>query len=290
MGEGDRDSSTGEALSRRPWPEPKASHSPVAAGLHEGAEPCRAQSPGRPASGSPQCPRPPSPRRAAQPELVPGGGRRSRVALPAEPSVPRASTQASPAVAFVVCPNSADPALPGSEVWRASPIRPPTGLRQAAARGPPAPGVPEVPRPPPHLSPGSAPQGGSARPGPTPLPRNAPVPWGRGQPPWASGPSEGEAGARPRPQHPPQPGQECRRPAATRGLPPSRPATTQPPSGREEASGSSVRDRGPAPRRSPASCLRSSSADCSSVILPTKSPGCRRDFDGLRTSSDGGWS
>lgn len=132
MGEGDRDSSTGEALSRRPWPEPKASHSPVAAGLHEGAEPCRAQSPGRPASGSPQCPRPPSPRRAAQPELVPGGGRRSRVALPAEPSVPRASTQASPAVAFVVCPNSADPALPGQK-FGAPPL---SGPRQGSDKQP----------------------------------------------------------------------------------------------------------------------------------------------------------
>lgn len=40
------------------------------------------------------------------------------------------------------------------------------------------------------------------------------------------------------------------------------------------------RDRGPAwpPARSPASCLRSSSADCSSVILPAKGPGRRRGF------------
>lgn len=54
------------------------------------------------------------------------------------------------------------------------------------------------------------------------------------------------------------------------------------PGGKEEVSRSgSPRSRpGPAPRRppSPASCLRSSSADCSSVILPTKGPGWRRGF------------
>lgn len=135
MGEGDWDS-TGEARSRRPWTEPKAGHSPVAAGLREGARAvrCRAQSPGRPASGSPQRPRPPSPRRAAQPELVPGGGRRSGVALPAEPSVPRISTQASPAVAFVVCPNSADPALPGQK-FGAPPLSGPGHASDSQPRG-----------------------------------------------------------------------------------------------------------------------------------------------------------
>lgn len=34
---------------------------------------------------------------------------------PPSPPVPRVSTGASPAVAFVVCPNSADPALPGQK-------------------------------------------------------------------------------------------------------------------------------------------------------------------------------
>lgn len=48
MGEGDRDS-TGEALSHRPWPEPKAGHSPVAAGLREGARAAPSTKP-RPAS------------------------------------------------------------------------------------------------------------------------------------------------------------------------------------------------------------------------------------------------
>lgn len=48
MGEGDR-ASTGEALSRRPRPEPKTGHSPVAAGLREGARAVPSTKP-RPAS------------------------------------------------------------------------------------------------------------------------------------------------------------------------------------------------------------------------------------------------
>lgn len=50
MGEGDGDS-TGEALSRRPWPEPKAGHSPVAAGLRGSRSRAEHKAPaGRPAS------------------------------------------------------------------------------------------------------------------------------------------------------------------------------------------------------------------------------------------------
>lgn len=208
MGEGDRDS-TGEALSRRPWPEPETGHSPVAAGLRGSRSRAEHKAPAgqRVALLSTRAHPPPDGRRS--PELVPGGGRRSGVAHRAEPSAPRASTPATPAVAFVVRPNYADPAPPGQK-FGAPPL---SGTRTRSGAGPARSPVPEVPRPPPHLSPGSAPRGGSARPGPTPLPRNAPAPWGRGQPPWAPGPSEGEAGARPRPQHPLEPGQQCHRPA-----------------------------------------------------------------------------
>lgn len=94
MGEGDGDS-TGEALSRRPWPEPKAGHSPVAAGLRGSRSRAEHKAPaGRPASqrAAPLSARahpPPDGRRS--PELVPGGGRRSGAAHPAEPAAPRAS-------------------------------------------------------------------------------------------------------------------------------------------------------------------------------------------------------
>ncbi|XP_078228654.1 uncharacterized protein LOC128932080 [Callithrix jacchus] len=62
------------------------------------------------------------------------------------------------------------------------------------------------------------------------------------------------------------------------------PSAVRPPARQEERRdrAAAVRDRrGPGaqpPACSPASCLRSSSADCSSVILPTEGPGGRRGF------------
>lgn len=146
MGEGDGDS-TGEALSRRPWTEPKAGHSPVAAGLRGSRSRAEHKAPaGRPASerAAPLSARahpPPDGRRS--PELVPGGGRRSGAAHPAEPAAPRASPpQAGPAVAFVVCPNSADPAPPGQK-FGAPPLSGPGRGRGSDSQ---ARGAPHAPR------------------------------------------------------------------------------------------------------------------------------------------------
>lgn len=135
MGEGDRHS-TGEALSRRPWPEPETGHSPVAAGLRRSRSRAEHKAPAgqRAALLSTRAHPPPDGRRS--PELVPGGGRRSGVAHRAEPSAPRASTPATPAVAFVVRPIT--PRTPRRRA-RSLARLPSPGLGLAVARGPHAP-------------------------------------------------------------------------------------------------------------------------------------------------------
>jgi hypothetical protein len=191
----------------------------------------------------------------------------------------RAPARAAPAPAFVVRPNSADPRLP-AEKFCAPPLSGPEPAplarspASAARRGsdararhprprgvPDAPAVPEGRWPWSHLSSRPAPPKGSARPGThAPPPQHPSEPWGRGQPPCA-----------------------VPRPRTSLGRVP----TPRPSRSRERSAGPGGNQAPhPQPRRpvllaaghSPASCLRSSSADCSSVILPAKGPGCRRGF------------
>lgn len=138
MGEGDRDS-TGEALSRRPWPEPKAGRSPVAASLREGARAVptehKARAGQRAALPSARAHPPPDGRRSPSSCQAEAGEAESR--SPPSPPVPRVSTRASPAVAFVVCPNSANPALPGQK-FGAPPLSGPRHGSDSQPRGDPA--------------------------------------------------------------------------------------------------------------------------------------------------------
>lgn len=131
MGEGDRDS-TGEALSRHPWPEPEAGHSPVAAGLRGSRSRAEHKAPAgqRAALLGTRAHPPPDGRRS--PELVPGGGRRSGVAHPAEPSAPRASTLATRPSLLLSALTPRTPRRRARSLARL----PSPGLGLAVARGP----------------------------------------------------------------------------------------------------------------------------------------------------------
>lgn len=244
-------------LGLRPGVAARRAHSP-------GGSAGPAGRPGRPASTKPRAgqreavhspgPLAPSPSPAAQPEPVPGGGRRGGVPHPARPRPGRG--------AFVVGHKSAAPralprgtslarlATPAGGQLRPRPLPPPAAPRGAdtsepgttatrAARGAPAvPSTARVPRPRPHrsLRDEAVPRPGTRSPVP---------PQGRG---------EGGRGRR-----------GCGRPGR-HALPEA--------GGRAEVAGSPLspiagRARRPAALpSSPASCLRRSSADCSSVIVP----------------------
>lgn len=157
--------------------------------------------------------------------------------------------------------------------------------------------APKVRRPRQHLSPGPAPPGWRPRPGD---PHTAPPPqrpterWGRGAAsspiPRAPGPVPGpELGRVPAPNALQEPGENgwARPGPEPRGTHPRRPGPLRPcgrwPGRRrrgteQRLSAIAAEPGAPPPACSPASCLRSSSADCSSVILPADGPGWRRGF------------
>lgn len=246
---------------------------------------------------------------------MPGRGRRGGVPHAARFPDPRAPVPRPRRPALCCLPQLRGPGAARAEVLRASPIRPgassfahsrhplsargsDTRARDSQLGGPRRSFLPSrVRRPQQHLSPGPAPPG---RVGPgwgstAPPPQRPTQQWGRGQPPLLATVRQARSqrrgwGASPPPMPPESRGRSvgpgwdrrlglpglaggCRSPSAVPAAGPEE---------RRRQAAADRHDRGPAPRRpparSPASCLRSSSADCSSVILPAEGPGWRRGF------------
>lgn len=113
-------------------PQPQSS-----AGLRRSRNRSEHKAPSRPASGSRLCPLLPSPSRAAQPETVPGRGRRGGVPHPARFSDPRALATRPRRPALCCPPQLRGPGAARAEVLRASPIQP--GASFFACSRPPLP-------------------------------------------------------------------------------------------------------------------------------------------------------